>query len=77
MVGTPGKGRLCGGPLLFPDLFRLQAVQVIRGALCMRGGAEDQPLVAMQCRQPGGYVGGVVLANLGRDLKIGTKERGA
>jgi hypothetical protein len=41
--GKPG--RLCGGPFLL-GLLRLQAVQIIRGALRMGGGAEYRPRVA-------------------------------
>ena len=43
--GQGGKpGRLCGGPFLLGPL-RLQAVQIIRGALRMGGGAEYRPRV--------------------------------
>ena len=43
--GHGGKpGRLCGGPFL-PGLLRSQAVQIIRGALRMGGGAEYRPRV--------------------------------
>jgi hypothetical protein len=45
------NGCLCGGPLLL-DLFRLQIVQIIRGALRMGGGGEDQALVVLQRLQP-------------------------
>jgi hypothetical protein len=41
--GNPG--RLCGGPILL-RLLRLQAAQIIRGALRMSGGAEYRPRVA-------------------------------
>ena len=52
MGSTPERGRLCGGPLLvFIDRLRLQAVQVIRRALGMGGGREDQPFVVLQCLQ--------------------------
>ena len=43
--GHGGKpGRLCGGPVLL-SLLRLQAVQIIRGALRVGGGAEYRPRV--------------------------------
>jgi hypothetical protein len=46
--GHGGKpGRLCGGPLLLGlGLLRLQAVQIIRGALSVGGGAEYRARVA-------------------------------
>jgi len=44
------RGRLCGGPLLLGLLRppRLQAVEIIRGALRMSGGAEYRPLLVLQ-----------------------------
>ena len=60
----PETGRLCGGPLLLdPD--RLQGMQIIGGALRMRGGGEDQTLVVLQGLQPRRDIGGVIFANLG------------
>ena len=51
--GHGGKGgRLCGGPLLLDLLGLLQAVQVIRGALCVGCGGEDKTLVHFQGGQP-------------------------
>jgi len=48
--GHGGKpGRLCGGPLL-PGLLRLQAVEIIPGALRMSSGAEYRPLLILQHR---------------------------
>ena len=51
-------------------------MQVLRGALRMRGGAEDQAPVVLQGLQPVADIGGVVLANLGRDLEISTEKSG-
>lgn len=42
-----GRGRLCGGPL-FNDRLRLQAVQVVDGALGVAGGGEDETLLVLQ-----------------------------
>jgi hypothetical protein len=70
-------GCLCGGPLL--DLLLLaglQAVQIIGGALRMRGRGEDQALVVAQGFQPMADIGGVILANFRRDPEIGAKESG-
>jgi hypothetical protein len=66
--GNPS--RLCGGPLLLGPL-RLQAVQIIRGALRMGGGAEDRPPVVLQHGYPRGDIGGVILADFRRDIEIG------
>ena len=41
------------------------------GLLRMAGGGEDRPLVVFQDFQPGRYIGGVVVAGLRRDAKIG------
>jgi hypothetical protein len=52
----------------------LQAVQIIRGALRMGGGAEDRPLVAFQYRYPRRNIGGMILADFRRQAEIGAKE---
>jgi hypothetical protein len=52
-------------------LSRLQAMQIIRGALRMRGGGKDQPLVVQQGLQPVADIGGVILAKLGGNFEIG------
>lgn len=70
---SPKRGHLCGGPLLF-DLFRLQRMQVIRSALRMGGGGEDQAFVVLQGLQPVGDIGGVILTDLGGNFEIGTEE---
>jgi hypothetical protein len=57
-----GNGRLRSGPLLL-SLARLQAVQIIRGALRMRGGTEYRPLVVLQYGDPRRNVGGVTVSN--------------
>ena len=43
-VGTLGRGLLCGGPLLLQGRLGLQAVQIIRGALRVGGGGDDEAL---------------------------------
>jgi hypothetical protein len=76
MRTLPAGGRLCGGPLkgCFRLLSRLQAVQIIGGALRMGGGGKDKPLVVLQCFQPVPDIGGVILANFGGDFQIGAEE---
>ena len=47
----PTPGRLCGGTLLFRVFGahpRLQAVEVVGGALRVAGGGEDEALVPFQ-----------------------------
>jgi hypothetical protein len=53
---------------------RLQAVEIIGGLLRMAGGGEDRPLVVLQDFELGRDIGGVVVARLRRDPKIGTQE---
>jgi hypothetical protein len=50
---------------------RLQAVRIIGGFLRVAGGGEDRPLVVFQDFEPGCNIGGVVVAGLRRDTKIG------
>ena len=51
-------------------------MQIIGGALRMRGRGEDQALVVLQGLQPMADIGGVILANLRRDPEIGAEEGG-
>jgi hypothetical protein len=75
--GHGGKpGRLCGGPILL-GLLRLQAVQIIRGALRVSGGSEYRPLVVLQHHDPRRNVGGMILADFRRQVEVGAKEGGA
>ncbi len=60
------------GGLRFRDLL---TVQEIDGALRVGGGLEDEPLVILQNGEPGGDVGGVIIADLGRQFQIGAQER--
>jgi hypothetical protein len=53
----------------------LQAVQIIRGALRMGGGAEYRPLVILQHRDPRCDIGGVIFPKLRREFEIGAKKR--
>jgi hypothetical protein len=56
---------------------RLQAVDEVRRALRVAGRGEDRAVVCGENVQLGGEVGGVILARLKRQIKIGTEERGA
>ena len=56
---------------------RPQAVDEVRRALRVAGRGEDRAVVCLEHVQPVGDVGGVVLARLKRQIKIGTEERGA
>ncbi len=49
----------------------------IRGALRVRGGRENRPAVTLHDFQPVRKVGGMILAGLKRQFKIGAKESGA
>ena len=51
-------------------------MQEVNGFRCMRSGSEHGPLILPQHFQPGIDIAGMVFANLGRDLKISTKEGG-
>ena len=51
------------GPFLGPGI---EAVETIHGLLCMRGSAEDRPLVVLQNGKPVCNIGGVIVAYLGR-----------
>jgi hypothetical protein len=53
---------------------RLQSVQIIGGALRMRGRGEDRALVVLEDFEPVADVAGVILARLRRDGQIGTKK---
>ena len=53
---------------------RLQAVQEVNRLGSVRSGGEDRPLVVLEHLQPGLDIAGVVVANFGRDLQVGTKE---
>ena len=48
----------------------LHTAQVVRDALRMGDGGEDQPLVVLQCIHEGD-IGGMVRADLRGDLEIG------
>ena len=54
---------------------RLEAMQEGGGAFGMRGCGKDRPLVVAQNGQPIGDIGGVIVANLGRELQIGAQKR--
>jgi len=49
-------------------------VEIIHGLLSMCGCCEDGPLVVLQDGQPISDVCRVILADFGRDAKIGAKE---
>ena len=55
----------------------MQAVQEIRRALRMTCSGKDRALVLLEHLQPGGDIGGVVLANLRREIKVGASKGGA
>lgn len=50
-------------------------MQEIGGALRVRGGGEDRPLVVFERFEPGADVSGVILAMPGREVEIGAQER--
>src|SRR3954463_16674323 len=75
MVGSPRKGRLGGGPLCL-DPGWLQGMQIIDGALRMRGSGEDQPLVVAQSLEPACDIGRVIVAHFRGDPEIGAEEGG-
>src|ERR1700747_1632376 len=52
----------------------LQAVQEIDRALRVRGGGEYRPLVVLQHLNPAGDIGGMVVANLRRQVEVGAQE---
>jgi hypothetical protein len=58
------------------NLRGLQLVQVIGGALSVGGGSEHCPLVVPEHLEPGGDVGGVVLAYFRSEAEIGAQEGG-
>ena len=55
-------------------LARLQAVQVVGGALRVTGGGEHEALVVPKHLQPRGNVSCVIRAHLGGNAKVGTEE---
>ena len=63
-----GPLSLCDRVLDRPDW--LHTVQVVRGALRIGDGGEDQPLVVFQ-RIHEGDIGGMVRADIRGDLQIG------
>ncbi len=67
-----------GGPLLrLLDLLpALQAMQIIDRALRVAGGGDDEALVTLQDREPGGDIGGVVRPDFWRDTEIAGEESG-
>ena len=56
---------------------RLQAVQIIDGALRVGGGGEDRALVFLQHLEPVPQIGGVVVSRLRRDAEVGAEESGS
>jgi hypothetical protein len=58
-------------------VLRLQSVQEVCRALRMGCSAENCALVVFQHFDPRGDIGGVVVANLGRQVEVGAKEGGA
>ena len=67
------RGRLRGGP---GDLLPLlQSMQIIGGALRVRGGGENGAVVVLQYLQPSCEIGRVIVARLGRYAEIGTEKR--
>jgi hypothetical protein len=57
--------------------FRLQAVQIVCGPLCVSRCAENRALVFAQHVEPVADVIGVVRADLRRDAEVGAEEGGA
>jgi hypothetical protein len=49
-------------------------MQEIRRPLCMGRGAEDRALVVLQDFNPERDIGGMILPNLGGQVKIGRQE---
>jgi hypothetical protein len=65
-VGIPEeRGRLSGGPDFLP---LLQPMQIIGGALRMRGRSENGPVIALQHVKPGCEIGRVIVARLMRSM---------
>ena len=56
----------------FPPL--LQAMQIIGGALRVRGGGEDGAVIVLQHVEPGCVIGRVIVARLGRYAEIGREK---
>jgi hypothetical protein len=54
-----------------------QAVQIIGGALRMRGRGEDRALIFFEDLEPVGDIARVIFARFGRDPEIDAKESGA
>ena len=54
----------------------MELLQKVSGALRMSGGREDSACVALEDREPVAEIGGVVLADVGRDAEISTEESG-
>jgi hypothetical protein len=52
-------------------------VEVVDGPLRVGGGAEDRALVVFEHLKPAGEIGSMVLADFGREIKIGAEEGGA
>ena len=50
---------------------RLQAVEVIGGALGMGGSGEDGPLVVLEHLEPRGDIGGMVFTHFEGDAEVG------
>ena len=53
----------------------MQAVQVIRGLLCVAGGSEDGAIVVLQHLKPVRDVARVVLAWFKRKIQVRAEER--
>ena len=54
----------------------MELLQKVSGALRMSGGREDGACVFLEDREPVAEIGGVVLADVGRDAEISTEESG-
>src|ERR1700722_18502846 len=74
---TPSRSACVGPSGLLRGFGFLQAVQKICCALRVRCGAEYRALVVFQHLDPRRNIGGVILANLRRQVEVRRKEGGA
>ena len=54
----------------------MELLQEVSGALRMRGSGEDGACVVLEDLEPVAEIGGVILADVGRDAEIGTEGSG-
>jgi hypothetical protein len=73
------RAALGSGPLVhwLGVCLGLQAVQIIGGALRVRGRGEDEALIVAQCLEPVADIGRVIVAHFGGDFEVGAEEGGA